>query len=474
MADYSSSANSIQGGYIRDMIRVADQEGFKVTVQVPKGANIDAMKEQLVNDLPEIDTIAELDQRVTFVETEDGGYEWGEDNKWLQQNGTVVTIPDADDSLSPASQFVDADTGIAANEMGSQGYHTAAESRNDPDGIVSTTNQGAISQDNRYKQAEALAAATGLPLERTRSYLEGGNMLSGTLPNGDPYALVGNDSILISTFEHEKNNIAEFSAENVTQRRADMGLDKPYDQLDANTQALVEDTAKRLQEIGRAPKDDQDAAQQAAMEFMAKQDISTDILAQDIGVPRQDLTIIDQPEFHIDMYMRPLGPGQVMLNDFDANERLLNDALSRVDADSDDGKQLRAMLDHNNRSRTAMGPINERVTAQLEAAGIEVIPAPGVFSSQSSMDTPSDQRVPKRLANFMNAVPATRPGTNETIFMTNHSSIDALRDAYVDYMRDERGVSQVYFLGADAYNGKKSIAEASLEAEGGLDCRENH
>lgn len=465
---------STQAGYVNDMIRVADREGFRVTVGVEdmSEASLNAIKTQMVEQLPEIDSIAELDERVTFVETERGGYEWGEDNKWLQQDGTLVTISDVDDT-DQFRRFVGTDTGADANEVGGQGYHTAGLARNSEPGAVSHTQQGGVAQRNTQIDAEQLAEASGLSLERTRSYLEGGNMLSGTLPNGDPYALVGKDSLLLSTFDYERQKIPEFSADNVTARRESMGLNADFDSLPVETQALVEDTAQRLFESAR----DMDATapdREAALDFLAKQDIAKDILAQDIGVPREDITIVDQPEFHIDMYMRPLAPGQVMINDFDANKRLLEDALSRAEPDSEDALHIHSMLENNEIARAAMEPVNQRIIAQLESAGIEVIRAPGVFKSENSPDTPSDKQVNGgRLANFMNAVPATRPGTNEQIFLTNHSSVDPLREAYVDYMQG-LGISQVYFLGTEKGSGSRSVAEMSLKSEGGLDCRENH
>ncbi|EOV7021530.1 TPA: hypothetical protein ACPZL1_004144, partial [Yersinia enterocolitica] len=43
-----------------------------------------------------------------------------------------------------------------------------------------------------------------------------------------------------------------------------------------------------------------------AIRFLAMNEISKDIIADELGVAREDLVIVSQQEFNIDMYMRPL------------------------------------------------------------------------------------------------------------------------------------------------------------------------
>jgi hypothetical protein len=79
-----------------------------------------------------------------------------------------------------------------------------------------------------------------------------------------------------------------------------------------------------------------------------------------------------------------------------------------------------------------------------------------------------------RHVNFMNAIPATKNGSNEQYYMTNYTSIKPLRKAYENYLK-KRGVESVQWVGDDGGGkGDRSSSEMSLDAQGGLDCRENH
>src|SRR5262249_9886649 len=83
-----------------------------------------------------------------------------------------------------------------------------------------------------------------------------------------------------------------------------------------------------------------------ARRFLAKIDITKDVFARDTKVPRKDLIFIPQPDFHLDMHMRPLAPGQVMVNDFDKDIELIDQALKLATPGSWEEKQLLTMKDN--------------------------------------------------------------------------------------------------------------------------------
>ena len=76
--------------------------------------------------------------------------------------------------------------------------------------------------------------------------------------------------------------------------------------------------------------------------------------------------------------------------------------------------------------------------------------------------------------NFMNAIPGTKEGTNEQFYMTNATSIKPLQKAYEAYLKN-KGVEKIEWIG-DTGGGEfdRTMSESSLQASGGLDCRENH
>jgi hypothetical protein len=275
-----------------------------------------------------------------------------------------------------------------------------------------------------------------------------------------------------------------------------------------------------------------------AKAFLAKIDLVKDIFAKDTKVPREQLIFVAQPDFHIDMHMRPLGPGQIMVNDFDANLKLIDDALKRATPGSWEEKELKSMRDHTAEMKKVMGPVVDEIVKQSKSGGLDVVRAPGVMEGQfekvtfskttvyygepidnSDPDNPKYLDVGKflglsadkdftrkeladalaakvgsglsgsgyekffdrllddyftRHVNFMNAIPGTKDGSNEQYYMTNFTSIKPLREAYEAHLKAQ-GIEEVRWIGDDGGGqSARSASEESLQASGGLDCRENH
>ena len=117
--------------------------------------------------------------------------------------------------------------------------------------------QGAVHVNNGQASSAAMAVATGRNIIEAQSYVEGGNMLVGKLPNDETYALVGKDSVRI-------------------------------------TQALIR------QQTGNSVTQEQVKA----------------IIASDYGFSPENVHIIEQAGgYHIDLSMMLLNSGQVVLND---------------------------------------------------------------------------------------------------------------------------------------------------------------
>ncbi|MEZ0368592.1 MAG: hypothetical protein ACAI44_05815, partial [Candidatus Sericytochromatia bacterium] len=490
-----------QQGYIRDMIATARREGFVLTLQIDAGQEIPALKAQLFKDLvhlrPPLARVADLDAVVRIVASNPAGSMWAEDNKWITGEGTVVTVPDADQAIARLNRFISVDTGARPGEIGSEGHHTAGLSTYDPEDLVPHySTQGAVSgnaegQDylpgvvndanrDEYLNAAALAQGLGRPLRTTRFYNEGGNMLVGSLPNGEAYAVIGRDGLIVSAFHLEAqfqadpDRVPEFAPEREIAQVTRMGLNQPFASLSPDQQCLIDQTSLRLQATGEIYSD-QNAGRMRAIQFLARMELSKEVFASDLELPQANLIFVAQPEFHIDMHMRPLAPGQILINDFDANERLLLQAKAKAAPGSWEAHELEGMRARNARLKAVMEPVMRQIETQLRSGGLEVVRAPGVM--QAPMHNPSPELAPEnriRHVNFMNAIPATRPGSNQQIYITNHTSLAPLRAAYADYLRKERGIETVHWIGSGGGERNKSAAEQSLDLEGGLDCRENH
>ncbi|MEB3778166.1 hypothetical protein GOU96_16355, partial [Vibrio sp. R-1] len=165
-----------------------------------------------------------------------------------------------------------------------------------------------------------------------------------------------------------------------------------------------------------------------------------------------------QPGFHLDMAMRPLADGRILLNDYAASAALLEQVLADNDSLTDSEQQELTQSVTNLRQQSERWhKIHTLIRQQLSDAGLTPIAAPGAF------------QVGKRHVNWMNGI----MGTNQQAFyITNASSIDPLNQAFATWLKGEVAGISPYFVGQTASNKRKDLnqAEALLRGHGGLDC----
>jgi hypothetical protein len=405
--DTAGNVDPTQVDYVRGLILQAKKQGFKLVIQIERGK---VPLADLTKFFATKTGIAEADlpTYVEFLEADADDYIWSEDNKWLSVDGS--TIHASPDISSATSNRLRAFTRHKPSKPGDvrEGHHTAGQDATDtpddahPGGMIPEgSQQGAVASHEYggpwwkptkpHLSADALAKATGKTVIKNRTYNEGGNMLVGTKPDGQPYAMIGRDGVLLSMFNLEeelanetdpaKKKAHEFSPDKVKARQDEMdkkGFDP--DELAA--------TKKRLEDYyanppildpappASAPADIKTAYANYKIEFdkskkqfdsekaefnknkdeftkrfLAKLDITKDVFAADTKIPRKDLVFIPQPEFHIDMHMRPVAPGQVMVNDFAEDIKLIDEALKLATKGSWEEKQLLSMKENALRSQ---------------------------------------------------------------------------------------------------------------------------
>lgn len=267
---------------------------------------------------------------------------------------------------------------------------------------------GAVSQGNRQRLLISRACRLGEPVREANSHIEGGNMLTGTLPDGQGYALVGKDSVAV-------------------------------------TRLLME------QELGRR------VGQREALQTIAK----------DLGIAPEHCHAIEQPgEFHLDMRILCAAPGQVVVNDARAAYQVQSQwmresyqaARTRMTPKKwrQRGKRLEKQLAKMRGVAQRRSRLEEKAVKDLRRAGLQVERMPAVFV---------DPRNPSRdIANFVNG----RGGTNaqgERFFIGLGSSSKMERLA-ADYLMKKipTGFSKIYFLDS-------RLTQQTLDMSGGIKCR---
>lgn len=196
--------------------------------------------------------------------------------------------------------------------------------------------------------------------------------------------------------------------------------------------------------------------------FLAMMAISQHLMAQELKVAEQDLVILAQPGFHLDMAMRPLADGRILLNDHGASAALIEQVLAEDASLSESERQeLRQSVTDLRQQSERWHKIHALIRQQLTDASLTPIATPGVFS------------VDKRPVNWMNGIMGTR---QQPFYITNAASLAPLNQAFAAWLQREVAELTPYFVGQAASNRRDDLnqAEALLRGSGGLDCITQH
>jgi hypothetical protein len=278
---------------------------------------------------------------------------------------------------------------------------------------ISNISQGAVAQ--RPNSADQY---TNIIPEENRvyglSYLEGGNVLNCRLADGSPGAIIGAESI---------------------------------------------DYTMRAMELEDTPENRETAKAQ---------------IAKDLELPETNITYIPQFDFHIDMWFRPLQNGVMAVPDFAGGINMLTEILESSDITPREKERLELLRDGLAVMEENTMPFITEAEASLRSSGYEIIKIPcfSVLEStylktvvdynngtlRTQKDLGKYNSAPK--VNFMNGVGGTND-KGETYYMTNISDIPELNNRIAQYLKEQAGIDNVYFVHSN---------DVSARHDGFLDC----
>jgi len=254
-----------------------------------------------------------------------------------------------------------------------------------------------------------------------KTYLEGGNVLNTLTKNGEPGAIIGNESIQYTLLAMNSDNIANIK---------DL----------ENSKDLVNKAKKQI--------------------------------AFELGIKEENITYIPQFDFHIDMHYRPLHDGQVGIPDYEAGINILKgfvqDIDKQIDANSQTSEKTYNNLENQKEKylklitkledmKVKTEEISKEAENNLKANGYEIARIPCFTDIDDG--NPIEKSVEDSI-NYMNGICGTSDKTGDTFYITNTSG-DAKLDAYMEkYFQNTIGIDKVYFAPTKKY----------LENLGGLDC----
>jgi len=284
---------------------------------------------------------------------------------------------------------------------------------------------------------------------QARSYLEGGNVLSTTGPSRERRIIIGQDSVLFSYLMLEEQGEFEDAEVQAMIGRLNLTTEQIETAQTVLTQAGI--ITSSMTNDGKIAK---------ATEYLAKHEITKQIIAKDLGVDPSQVTYVKQPGFHIDMYMRPGLDNTVFIQDYQETINLLDKLLRNPETKGGKRLILQKFRKHAIKMQREMGPTMADIKNSLHQSGYKVISVPGVFHG-------ADKRVGD--VNFMNGITGTGKDDGK-FYITNGSNIPELNDAFARIMNFS-GVDSIYFVGrSDDKRGYEPVHE-SLKEFGALDCR---
>lgn len=245
------------------------------------------------------------------------------------------------------------------------------------------------------------------------SYLEGGNVLNTLTKNGEPAAVIGNESLKYTMLAME---------------------------LD----------------------DSEDSVQVAKTQ-----------IAKELGIKQENLTIIPQYDFHIDMHYRALNDGQMGIPDYETGITVLNELTQNIDkklTSSNIQSEQKEILENKKQKylkllaklkemQVATAEISKAAEEELKKQGYEIVKIPCFTDIDNGKKGLLGSSV-ENPVNYMNGVCGTSTKTGNKFYITNTSG-DADLDEYMkNYLKQNVGFDKVFFAPTKNY----------LSALGGIDC----
>ncbi|MCB0323924.1 MAG: hypothetical protein KDD69_10135 [Bdellovibrionales bacterium] len=458
---------------LRDTLQVAAKENFQIRLTSPFSEK--SIREKLLKDFENLDGLSResaqqlLDQRLTVSSNEPyDGSMFIEDYQYVTQQGelrlpaavgteTLIRFlhycrPESmSGDLSPEKSRTYHDLAIAAGQEFRLPPYTPPENvapaapltfAFGPDGPGGPEPRpevrpdlphefpflGKVQRDSNELHLAELRKS-GINVKANETYFEGGNLLTGIRQDGTPYAIVGEDSLILSTLQTIETE--RFTSEAIDARTAQMERSGALE-----SRARFTEIHSRLANAGLASMDDTAEQRDATVRrFLARMDLVRDLMAEDFSVARNDLVVVPQNDFHLDMMMQSVTPGEILLHDPKSDVVLLQKALH--EAEPAEKAVLERFLENVTTHLTGRQAVADAVATELTSGGFTVHRVGGVFRADGGYDN----RV-----NFLNAVAGTRPGTNVQYLITNAADLPKLEAAF-EQEAAKLGVERVYFVG---------------------------
>ena len=340
--------------------------------------------------------------------------------------------------------------------------------------------QGQAYKHRGLGQPKKLAKHLGKSYRAIPSYLEGGNLFLGKKPNGEQMLLLGEDSVWMNARRLLKQSHSGLF------KTIQFGLKMVWAELTRKPQkALLKEEAR--------PFYDKALAQ----------------IAQDLKIKPENIVLLPQPDFHIDLAIRPLHYPYVLVHDPKLSEAMTEDyAVSKVGqmemlqgqnvvnnllnaedyaprhpeeyspqlyASSPPVALAASSFEAETIAATKKYATCDEICQKLEAVGLKPIRIGGAFPYPEIEDKAKEEPNPWLPANFLNAIVHQRKNSSleepELVYITNDSGLPHLNALFEAQLKEKAPwVKRVEFVGKPPKANTVSWMSTYLKLSGGIHC----
>lgn len=192
-------------------------------------------------------------------------------------------------------------------------------------------------------------------------------------------------------------------------------------------------------------------AEKHALTIIAMHEITKDKMATELGVKRHNLIVVSQPDFYIDMTIKPITKNKVLLNHHQASLSFLNKLRKDMPEMEDTISQTIANL----QADKAQIQLNHLIEKQLKQQGLKVLRIAGGF-------TLGGQPI-----NFLGGI-SGKNATGEPFYITQASGFEAANNLFKNFIYHHLSREmQVYFIGKKTH-GEQLFSEFLMNQKGNV------
>lgn len=285
-----------------------------------------------------------------------------------------------------------------------------------------------------------------LQVRRKESTLNwaGGNIYLGKKPDGEKYILIGNDVILDNSIKEYLKDIDCWYGNDRDIYNFEKSDDKKEEKLDFYSKS--EQPRPRKKEFKTKQK------------FYAEK--VKEMISEDFDVKKENIFVVPQQIFHIDMFLRPIGYPYILVNTEEKAKELVADNLGYSEKESD--IRLYTRLYYDQLRKDNKGIKTKSVINSLKEQGFIPIEIGGIFGMDG-------------MANFMNAI-VNKHEDGTITYITNSSECE--REDYVELQKrfDKQlrenvpNLRDTHYIYAGRAGQINLMMESLMENSGGLHC----